>query len=299
MRVFLTGGSGFIGKAVLAAGANDSNLNFVVAGRSETQSPNEQSGNNVYVKTDYSIESLSKCLSGCDAIVHLAGRRLSKDCNDVFANYLENVTISENLFQAALVHDIANIVNISTIGVYAGNRSMPWKEDSLPAPINNYALSKLVVENISRMYNSKHAMAIKSLRVAQVLGPGERSGYMLSEFLKKAMNKEAISIYGKGTGRRQYVYIKDLADIILLLLEESKAEGGLYNVGLPTSTSIAELAIALNSVFENPTEIMFLDKPEDLSSLLMDVSKITGHTSWKPIWTIEAALRDMKPDLEK
>ena len=64
---------------------------------------------------------------------------------------------------------------------------MPFCEDGKTAPLSYYGAAKLVIENIAHLYNVRKKMKIKSLRLAQVLGVGERPGYMPTIFLEKCL----------------------------------------------------------------------------------------------------------------
>ncbi len=296
MRIAVTGGTGFIGRwflrmygdqyDCLVLGIEPDIDELVVDGKSFT-----------FIRTDYSIGDLTEHLQSVDAVVHLAAKR--PEANSLMSDYLENIKISSNLFEAARMLSVTNIVHMSSISVYSTEQTIPWLESCDVNPMSFYGISKLTIEKLSHYYNFNHNMKVKNLRLAQVVGVGEREGYMLSVFMKKAMNKQALTLWGKGKGRREYIYIKDVADAMDCALNKP-GESGTFNIGMGKNTSHRELAELINEVFDNPGGITFSpDKTEDKSTFLMNITKAGIILGWQPKWELKDAFDDMKKLLNK
>lgn len=228
----------------------------------------------------------------------MGAKRSDKEREKSICNYFDNIQISEALFEACEKLGITNIVNISSIAVYDAALEYPFAEKGNTTPISNYGIVKRAIEDIAYLKNKKNGMKIKSLRVAQVMGVGERAGYMLSIFLDKCLKKETLSVYGTGKAGREYIYVKDVAKAIICAAE-AKEKAGVYNIGSGVLTSNLELAQSYCSVFENEKGYVLLDKPEVLEYYLMNVKLAEKELGFKADYTVKTALEDMKVLIEK
>jgi len=294
MIIAVTGGTGFIGQWLLKLYAGGSRFRVMtrsLAGKDDIfKHPSVE-----YRVTDYSAEDLAVHLDGVDSVIHLAARRDTR--TDAIQEYIDNITVSYSLFEACRESGITNIVNISTRSVYSASNTLPYSESQIAVPANFYGVSKLAVENMASLFNAKADMRIRSLRLAQVAGLGERERFMFTLFLNNAAAKRPLLIYGSGSGRREYIYVKDVARAMMLALEAKDAEG-VFNIGTGVNCSNRELAETMNEVFDNRGNITFLEnEPEDLSISLMDVSKAKRGLGFEARHDLRSALEDMKGDL--
>lgn len=296
MKIGLTGGTGFIGQYVLKENANEHE--FVVVTSRDTKDSLFVHPNVKYVTAAYNQSEFEKAFEGCDAVVHLGAKRSSKEAEESILNYAENLRVSEDLFKACVNLNIKNIVNISSYAVYDTTLPLPFEESLAVAPLSNYGVMKHTIEGLAHLYNRKYAMNIKSLRLAQVMGVGERGGYMLSIFLERSLNQQALNVYGKGVAGREYVYVKDVSKAVMCALKsETKKE--VFNIGNGFITTNLELAQAFCKVFDNKAGCICLeDKKEIVEHYLMSGELAEKELGFKPDYTLEGALSDMKGILE-
>ena len=294
MRIVVYGCSGFIGKYFCKYAINKGNH---IIGVDFNFPADEYFENNKYFnfisfsqKDDYE----NSIYESADAILCLASKRTTSSfTND---DFLYNIGIATYILDMGNKYNIKNITFISSQSVYS-SVNYPWSEDSKDVQLNLYGCSKESIDIISEYYNQKYGFNIKCLRLAQVIGIGERPGYLLNTLINKANNKEKLTIYGKGVGVRQYIYIKDVIDCILYLMYIEKAKG-IYNIGMDSTISIKDLALTINSVFNNEGNIEFLlDKEEDEKTYHMDVSKVREKYGWSAKYSLKEALVDIKKEL--
>ena len=234
-------------------------------------------------------------LKECNGVVVLAARRPHGEFT--LKDYFYNIDIVMKVIEKCVYSGIKNIVVISSRSVYSDS-SLPWKEECCNTPLNLYGAAKAAVDDIVKLYNRQYDLSIKSLRLAQVLGMGERKGYLLNTFIDKAIKQETLPIYGTGLGKRQYIYIKDVISAIFAALASQK--GGVYNIGMEGSISTFELAEVINHVFENEGNIqIYKDKEEDLQNKEMDVRKALRELGWRAEYTMETALYDIKNEISE
>lgn len=294
MKIAVTGATGFVGKWLLKDFSDKHE--FIIIGRKELGTyVNIDNNKYSYVCTDYTIPSLANAFKGIDAVIHLAAQRPGINYkSEGFDVSIENIKMSISVIEACLINNIKNIVMASSISVYSSENPLPWKEDMNVQPLGHYGIGKVTVENLSNFYNSKDKLNIKNLRIGRIVGTGEREGFMLTNFINQANRKETLKLYGKGIGKREYIYVRDVADALVSAVEAENSRG-IYNIGTGVNTTHKDLAEMINKVFDNEGNLQLLeDKPEDTMEFLMNCEKAKNELNWKASWTLEEALQDMK-----
>lgn len=296
MKIGITGGTGFIGQYLLRALAPEHMLT-VITSREEAaglyQHPNLS-----YLTAPYDQEGFRRAFDGCEAVVHLGAKRSDPEREKSIVSYFGTIQSAEALFAACAELGIRNVVSISSVAVYDAGLPSPCAETQVPLPLSNYGVAKLAIEGVASLYNRRCAMHIKSLRVAQVLGLGERGGYMPAVFLERCLRKERLSVYGRGASGKEYIYVKDVVRAIRCALT---AEGrqGVYNIGTGVLTTNLELAQAYCAVFQNTAGWELLpDRPEGKTGCYTDVTLAERELGFRAAYAIRAALADMCKQLQ-
>ena len=295
MNVVITGATGFIGRYLVEELFVQGNR-LTLLGRNieklrslfNTYDPDLVS----LVETEYDND-LGPILEGVDALVHLSGLRWLKD--KMLGDYIENNVIpTENLFSASAASGINNIVFMSSIAVYNPRINFPPFVENVDCfPPTHYGVSKLLCEKIGSYYNSEFGMKIKSLRVGQVVGSGEREGFMLSEFVKRAMSRETLTVFGDGSGARDYVYVADVISAIVLALGHADMSG-MYNISLGKPVTHLQLAETINHAFDNSGNLMIAsEKPQDKIRQWMSCELAWKEMGWQPQWDLEDMLANL------
>lgn len=295
--IAITGGTGFIGQWILKL--YSSKYKFKVLTRSLDRCESMYNHENVvYCATDYSEDSLKELLKECTSVINLAAIKVNNGVEEKFEVYRGNINISENIFKVAQGFGIKNIVSLSSRTVYGFNEDKVYSEEEQVNPINIYGIVKVTIELISKYYNDKYDMKIKTLRLSQVLGVGDRDSFMFGIFLNRCIEKKSISIYGQGKGERNYIYVKDVARAIMKAVENSD-ESGVYNIASDTTVSHKQLAETMCKVFNNENNIVYLlDKVEDESVQRISVSKAKDVLGFECQYNLTDMIEDIKYILE-
>lgn len=246
MKVAITGGTGILGKALIKK-LEDENIDYVILSRRNIDNIN-------VLTTDYSIDDLTKCLTGCEAVVHLAASRKPSMKIDSFHN---DEIITQNLYDACLKLGIENIIYASSISVYSDESKLPWNEEQTLTPTSMYGISKLSCEMLGNFYNAKHQMNIKNFRFAHLFSFNEKNNYMINLFMRKAFNKKQLELNTQSHGKREYLYVSDAADAILKGLNKEKLSGT-FNIGSGSVYTNFEVASLINNAFDNKDNLVVL-----------------------------------------
>lgn len=292
MKIGVTGGTGFIGQYLLKEYAKTHRF-IVITSRQEKENIYQHS-HVTYVNESYDRKGFEAAFKGCEAVVHLGAKRSTPEREKSIESYFENLKVAEDLFNACKDLEIRNIINISSTAVYDATLPYPFREGDAVAPLSNYGIVKHTIEGMAHLFNRKHSMHIKSLRIAQVMGIGERAGYMLAVFQDRCLKQEQLSVYGMGKAGREYIYVKDVVHAVLCALQ-TVGKSEIYNVGTGVLTTNLDLARAFCHVFENQAGYkQLLDKPEIIEHFLMDVSLAEKELGYRARYTLNEALTDMK-----
>ncbi len=295
MRVAVTGGSGVVGRQ-LCVELNARGHALSVLGRAaeppaaiaRTIAPAR------YLSTTYEAEPLARTLEHIapETLVHLAARRPLRAAADD-DEFADNITLAASVFEACRSAGIRNVVFLSSISVYSPANPLPWHEEQVPVPRSAYGRSKLAGEALAARHNDAGTLAVTSLRIAQVLSPFEHEGTALRTFLDRAARGQTLEVWGDDSGRRHYVYDRDVVRAIEHAARAS-TPAGIYNIGMAANHSFIELARAINRAFGNDDNlVVHRDRDADPGVYHMDIERAARALDWTPAWDLDTALADI------
>lgn len=297
MKIIITGATGFLGKYVVRELSQTHQLILLGTDLSRLQAT---FGNRfVCIETDYSVDHLESQLShqSVDAVVHLAARRVSS--SGMFSDYSDNILITENLLRWCDMHHVGRMVMASSQSIYRDDLNIPpfKEEDAYALGVGKsygYAYSKFICEQLSSFYHTP----MISLRFGQLLGWGEKEGFMFMTQLGKVLRNEAIVLWGQGGGGRDYLYCKDAVQAIEKTLTVSEPQTEAYNISMGKPISFKQFAETLVEVFGNAQSRIEYDitKIEDKHIRYMCIEKASRELGWTPSFDLRDAFADMKKE---
>jgi UDP-glucose 4-epimerase len=264
MKWLVTGGCGFIGKCLikrlveegghyvrvldnLSVGTtNDlaSVCSFTKKTSQELEASASFSTNTVHlIQGDIlSEEFVSAVVSGVDVVVHLAANTgVPKSVDDPRSDCLTNVVGTLNLLEAARCHKIRRFVFASS-GAPVGECEPPITEEVTPHPVSPYGASKLAGEGYCSAYWQTFGIETVALRFGNVYGPG--SGHktsVVAKFIGQAVRGETLEIYGDGGQTRDFIFIDDIVNAIMLAAKVEKVSGEIFQIATNEETTVSEL----------------------------------------------------------
>jgi UDP-glucose 4-epimerase len=298
MKIFVTGGAGYIGsicvEQLLAAGHEVTVFDNLSEGHRLAVDP----GANLSVGDLQNREDIEGAIREAkpDAVMHFAANALVGESMENPSKYFRNnVSAGINLLDAMVSNGVGKFVFSSTCATFGPPDRLPIDETLPQRPINPYGESKLIFEKILRWYDEIHGIKSVALRYFNAAGATEKYGedhrietHLIPNVLKVALGQKShVDIYGTdyetpdGTCVRDYIHILDLAQAHMLALQT--ADSARYNLGTGGGTSVREIIACCERV--TGKKIAVVEKPRrpgDPARLIAASDKIQGELGWKP-----------------
>jgi len=216
----------------------------------------------------------------------------------------ENIMIESNIIHAAYQSNVKRLLFLGSSCIYPRLSPQPMKEEYLldgkVEPTNEgYAIAKIAGLKLCEMYNRQYGAAFISVMPSNVYGAGDSYdldrahvvGALIHRFHDaKTAGKNKIVLWGTGMSRRELLYVDDLADACLFLIER-EYQGTFLNIGTGFDVSIRELAEIVKRVVGFDGAIAFDDtKPDGMPQKLLDVSKMSA-LGWSYTTGLEDGIR--------
>jgi UDP-glucose 4-epimerase len=287
MKIAITGGSGFIGTELINE-LKKTNDSILILSRTNNMSIDRLN----YIKTDYSENHLSSVLKNVDIVLHLAATR---DIKNSFNKFISNINVTDNIFRAMVALGIKKLIFSSSISVYSQQEKLPWRESQITYPKNYYGLSKMTGECLADLFHQTNNINTISLRIAQIIGEGERRGYMMNTFIDNAFNKNKLTVIGKSIAKREYVYVKDVVRAIILALSKVSNYHGPINIGSNIIHTNLEYASYINDFFENIDNLEYNENiQESIQDSFFDKSLSKKILGYQANYDLHSALQNVK-----
>jgi UDP-glucose 4-epimerase len=298
MKIFLTGGAGYIGSVTSELLLNEGHevVIFDNLGRGHREAVDPRA---TFVEGDLrdkdSVEQAMVAASP-DAVMHFAAYALvGESMRNPEMYFRNNVVGGINLADAMLKADVKKIVFSSTCATYGQPERVPITEDESQKPQNPYGESKLMFEHTLRWHQEIHGLQPVFLRYFNACGATEVYGedhdpetHLIPLVLRVALGQsDSIKIFGDdydtpdGTCIRDYIHIVDLARAHILALEQDVS--GPFNLGTGDGNSVREVIEACREVTGHPIPAEISPRrPGDPARLVAAAEKARRVLGWKP-----------------
>jgi len=163
-----------------------------------------------------------------------------------------NVIGTLNLLEESLNSNVEKFIFTSSCAVYGKPVYIPIDENHPTNPLSPYGVSKLAAEHYCRVFYETYGLKTIILRLFNVYGPGqERSPYrgVISNFIEALRSGRAPVIFGDGEQTRDFIFISDVVNALMLALKAEGVGGMTFNIGSGTETSINKVAEHLLKIF--------------------------------------------------
>jgi len=283
-RWLITGGCGFIGGNLLLALIREGregvirildnlsvgtqeDLEFYIS-QAGSFSKNESKGRSIYwldadctaeielhIADIRAKEAAFKATEGIDVVVHLAANTgVQASIQNPRLDMESNVVGVFNLLEACRRQNVRRFI-LSSSGAVVGDAEPPTHEEKVARPVSPYGASKLAGEAYCIAYSRSFGVPAVALRFGNVYGPlSKRKNSVVAKYIKDAMNGLPLEIYGDGKQTRDFIFIEDLVDAILLAARSSAA-GEVFQIATHKETTVLEIAMELKCLFKKETGV--------------------------------------------
>ena len=290
--VVVTGGAGFIGSHLVDALAARGDDVVVLDDLSTGVRENLAEGVRLVQGDVADTEALRDALeNGADAVLHTAGQAsIAHSFSHPERDLRANVSGTLAVIDACLQWSVPRLVYASSMTVYGEPTTVPTSEDEPCRPLSYYGVTKYAAERYVQIAGERTDidLSVTSLRMFNVFGERQRldNPYqgVLAIFIGNALRGESLTIHSDGLQTRDFVYVGDVVDAWLRVLDDDATRGRVFNVGSGSETSIGELAgavLARVGLDGHPIE----HAPPQLGDLRRsgaDVRALERATGWEP-----------------
>ena len=306
-RALITGGMGFTGSnlaiGLVHAGAEVTIVDAMIPGYAGNLFNIEPIRDRVTVNFSdvRDVNVMNYLVQGQDYVFHLAGQvDHVLSLTNPFPDIDINIKGTAILMEALRWHNkAAKVIYTGTRGQYGPAVSLPVDEEAPTHPKGIYEISNLTAEKIIQVYNDVHGISAVLLRLTNVYGPRAQMKHprygVANWFVRLALDDETIKVFGDGKILRDFLYIEDAVEAIMMCALEQKAVGEVLNVGVDQPTNFIELAdVLIQAAGSGRWEFAPFSaerKAQEPGDFYSDIGKIRRIVGWEPRTSLEDGLR--------
>jgi dTDP-glucose 4,6-dehydratase len=314
MRVLITGAAGFLGShlcdRILKEGHQVVGMDNFITGRPENLAHLAGDPNFTFIRHD--VSNFIFVPGKIDAVMHFASPASPNEKSPYGYVNLPIQTMkagalgTHNTLGVARAHG-ARFLLASTSEIYGDPLEHPQKESywGHVDPIGKrsvYDEAKRFAEALTMAYHRFHDLDTRVVRIFNTYGPRMQidDGRVVPNFLKQAICREPLTVYGDGEQTRSFCYVDDLVEGIYRLLLSEEHEP--INIGNPVETSILEFALTINRLTGNPAGVIFrpAERTEsDPQRRQPDIQRARIYLNWEPKINLEEGLSRTIPYIKR
>jgi UDP-glucose 4-epimerase len=311
VRVFITGGAGFIGShlcdALIAEGKEVTILDNLSTGSKKNISHLETKIKVIQgdIRDQKLVESL---VEGSDLVLHMAA---ALGVDNILENPIESISTnfygSEMVLNAATKYD-KRLVIASTSEIYGKNPKQPLSETDdrvigSPQKLRwSYSDAKALEEAAAYFLYATKKLKVTTIRFFNTVGPRQtgKYGMVIPRFVEAALKNEPLNVFGNGSQSRVFCHVKDTVKAVLLLAGTNKSIGEVFNIGGKGEITILDLAKMIIKQTNSKSEITFTEYEdayaigfEDMARRVPNISKVKLVTGWEPEIDLKTIITDV------
>ena len=301
MRLFITGGAGFIGsnfiRHVLSARPDYKIVNFdklSYAGNLDNLRDVEANGSYSFVRGDICDRAaVDEAIDGCDAVVNFAAESHVDRSIESAADFIQtNVLGTQTLLDAARKAGVSRFVQISTDEVMGSCSDGGYFIETSPMEPNSpYAASKAAAEHLVRAARVTFGLDVVTTRASNNYGPYQFPEKLIPLMITNAIDDKHLPVYGDGLNVRDWLFVEDCCRAIDAVLHSGKS-GEVYNIGSRAEKTNLDIVHTLLELLGKPHSLIrfVTDRLGHDRRYATDPIKIESELGWRPQETFESGI---------
>jgi UDP-glucose 4-epimerase len=316
VKVFITGGAGFIGSHLAERLVERDHQVLILDDLSTGSMANidhliGRPGFDYRIGSVTDAPLVAELVDRCDVTVHLAAAVGVRLIVERPVHTIETNVHGTEVVLGAVARKGKPVLIASTSEVYGKSAKLPFCEDDdlVLGPTKNsrwaYACSKALDEWLALAYARERDVPVIAVRLFNTVGPRQtgRYGMVLPRFAAQALRGEPLTVFGSGDQSRCFAHVRDVVEAIERLTETPAAVGQVFNVGSDEEVTIARLASLVrdaaggkSEIASVPYEAAYGEGFEDMQRRVPDVGKLQRTIGFKPSTPLEQIIDDVVAD---
>lgn len=313
MKVFITGGAGFIGshlsRGLLGGGHEVLVLDDLSTGSMRNiEDLLDHDGFDYRIGNVTDVPLVTELVDRCDVTVHLAAAVGVRLIVEKPVHTIETNVRGTEVVLGAAAKKQKKVLVASTSEVYGKSKHVPFREDddiTLGSTMHSrwaYACSKALDEWLALAYWREKGVPVVICRFFNTVGPGQtgRYGMVLPNFVSQALAGEPITVFGTGEQSRCFGHVQDTVEALTRLLHVDDAVGEIFNIGTDEEVTILELARRVREAAGSDSEIRmvpyseaYAEGFEDMLRRVPSVEKLEARIGFRPRTPLDAIIEDV------
>jgi GDP-L-fucose synthase len=232
---------------------------------------------------------------------------------DMKADFIyENLMIQTNIIKSSYSYDVKKLIFLGSSCIYPKFCNQPIKEEylmtgELEQTNDAYAIAKIAGIKMCQSYNQQYGTDFISVMPTNLYGPNDNydlnNSHVLPAMIRKfheakLEGKDSVEIWGTGTPKREFLYVDDLADACVFLMNNYSGSD-IVNIGTGQDVTIAELAVGISKIVGYDGEIKYnTEMPDGTPRKLLDVSRLE-EIGWKYSTSLKEGIEKTYKDYVK
>ena len=301
MRLFITGGAGFIGsnfiRHVIRTRPSFHIVNYdklTYAGNLDNLADLAPDANYSFVQGDICDRAaVDRAIEGADAVINFAAEsHVDRSIERASDFVVTNVLGTQTLLDAAREARVSRFVQISTDEVMGSCAPSEYFTESSPLQPNSpYAASKAAAEHLVRAAWVTFGLDVVVTRASNNYGPYQFPEKLIPLMISNAIQNRELPVYGDGLNVRDWLYVEDCCRAIELVLSNGRT-GHVYNIGSRAEKTNLDVVHALLDLLGKPRSLVrfVADRPGHDRRYATDPSRIENELGWRPVETFESGI---------
>ena len=204
-----------------------------------------------------------------------------------------NVSGTVNLLEAAKENNVKKVIYSSASSVYGIPEYLPVNEDHPKNPSTVYGVGKYTGEHLLRVYQELYGLDYFVLRFTNVYGPYQHpgTGGLIPVVMSRIINNEEVTIFGDGGQTRDFVFVEDLVELMIRIIQNDNLKNHIVNAGTGKNTKIIDAAKLCGKVLGiEPNFVFKSQEGGERQAFQASMEKCNEHFGWIPDTSFEAGL---------